>query len=244
MDGEAIRRIQEQAGTDQFEPDGETVFYSKPVYRPPLPEEPLCAALRVHTLQGLVDYWKREAEAGNAKAFGLIHIRSHACVSIVSNIRGERRQREVFVTAEAENVLRDLVFGKYFEAEAFVPMLQTLFAPGENDRDRLIRMLSTLTSEAVRTDVDDGVTQVVSVRRGVSLHSETRVPNPVMLAPWRTFREIEQPVSPFVLRMKGDGDEAPECALFEADGGSWKLAAIQSIKAYLVGALEGVLILG
>lgn len=30
----------------------------------------------------------------------------------------------------------------------------------------------------------------------------------------------------------------PTCALFEADGGAWKLQAIQNIKDYLVAALE------
>jgi len=58
--------------------------------------------------------------------------------------------------------------------------------------------------------------------------------NPIRLRPYRTFREIEQPASLFVLRLqKGRDGELPRAALFEADGGQWKLEACQAIKHWL-----------
>lgn len=50
--------------------------------------------------------------------------------------------------------------------------------------------------------------------------------------PFRTFIEIEQPESEFLLRAK-KGYEGIEFALFEADGGAWKKEAIDNIAAYL-----------
>jgi hypothetical protein len=56
----------------------------------------------------------------------------------------------------------------------------------------------------------------------------------VVLAPYRTFVEVTQPESDFVFRMQN----GPRCALFEADGGAWKLTAMRHIKEYLQAALE------
>ena len=49
------------------------------------------------------------------------------------------------------------------------------------------------------------------------------------LAPFRTFSEIEQPESSFVLRVNDRG----RVGLFEADGGAWRNTAMLRIKEYL-----------
>jgi hypothetical protein len=50
-----------------------------------------------------------------------------------------------------------------------------------------------------------------------------------------TFREVEQPESPFVLRFNEDGN----AALFTGDGSKWKLEAVSAIRKYLEEALAG-----
>jgi len=55
------------------------------------------------------------------------------------------------------------------------------------------------------------------------------VKNPVTLTPYRTFREVAQPVSPFVLRFNEDA----QAALFTGDGSVWKLEAVGLIAEYL-----------
>ena len=47
--------------------------------------------------------------------------------------------------------------------------------------------------------------------------------------------EVEQPESPFILRF----NENANAALFEGDGGAWKLRAVENIRAWLAGKLEG-----
>ena len=81
--------------------------------------------------------------------------------------------------------------------------------------------------------MDNGVTQEVSVRRGVALKEQQTVQPIVHLQPYRTFLEVVQPASDFLLRIDKDGHPA----LYEADGGAWKLEAKRSIAAYLGGQL-------
>lgn len=51
----------------------------------------------------------------------------------------------------------------------------------------------------------------------------------MILAPYRTFLEVEQPESQFIFRMK----DGPRGAIFEADGGAWRNQAIVNIREYL-----------
>lgn len=52
------------------------------------------------------------------------------------------------------------------------------------------------------------------------------------LKPYRTFREMDQPESPFVLRVWKD-NEGVRLAVFEADGGAWKIKARENAAARL-----------
>ena len=65
------------------------------------------------------------------------------------------------------------------------------------------------------------------------------VPNPVTLKPYRTFLEVDQPASDFIFRMK-EYSGSIGCALFEADGGAWKMEAMQNMEAYLQDELKGL----
>ena len=94
--------------------------------------------------------------------------------------------------------------------------------------------VGNLTEDAVRTMTDDGVSQVTAVRTGVATVADVKVPNPVSLRPFRTFIEVDQPESRFIFRMREGG----RCAIFEADGGAWKLEAKKNIYNYLAEQLE------
>jgi hypothetical protein len=69
----------------------------------------------------------------------------------------------------------------------------------------------------------------VTVKTGIAKIEDVFVPNPVVLAPYRTFPEIAQPESKFIFRMQ----TGPTAALFEADGGAWRNEAMGRIKAWL-----------
>lgn len=98
----------------------------------------------------------------------------------------------------------------------------------------LLDLLSKMSDEEKVTSQDNGVTQVVEARKGVALKEQVEVRPRVKLTPFRTFLEVDQPESEFLLRV-GDGGQV---GLFEADGGVWKLVAKRSIAAYLEGRLK------
>ena len=56
----------------------------------------------------------------------------------------------------------------------------------------------------------------------------------VQLQPYRTFLEIDQPVSEFLLRVGKEGS----ISLREADGGVWRLEAKRSIAAWLTDKMQ------
>ena len=103
-----------------------------------------------------------------------------------------------------------------------------------DDIDYLLKLLGSITLEnSVKSD-DNGLNQQVTVRKGIALTDNVPVKPIVKLKPYRTFFEVEQPESEFLLRI-GDGGRI---GLFEADGGMWKMTARYTIKAYLQEAFK------
>lgn len=74
------------------------------------------------------------------------------------------------------------------------------------------------------------LTPDVEARQGVALNALIEIKPRVMLRPFRTFLEVEQPESEFLLRV--DPDEG--IGFFEADGGIWKLEAKKNIADYFL----------
>jgi len=205
---------------------------------------PAPGVLTVNTLDGLCDYVEANRDGLDLKEL-LLHVESHDQVSLVSKLKGDFHQRHQYVRAQVATLFGgSFAFGAFQTSEAFIVGLQALFAASPT-RDQLITLVGSIREDAVKETVDDGYAQSVKTGAGVVMVGEKRVPNPVDLRPFRTFREVEQPESPFVLRLQGSGaGDRPKIALFEADGGKWKLTAIAAIDAYLKDRLkDGVAIL-
>ena len=78
------------------------------------------------------------------------------------------------------------------------------------------------------------MSQTITAKKGVSLMTTEQVKPRLSLQPFRTFREIPQPESEFILRL----DDTGRVGLFEADGGIWKIEAKCQIQGFLEGELE------
>lgn len=191
--------------------------------------EPVAAKLTVSTLTGLVDYIKTNVDQLEGKL--LIQVKSPQEVALYSPLNTDR-EREKYVSAEAI-LPNNVVYDRFLDTERFNIMLQSAFV-GNKDKEILLKYTGLVQDEAVKSVGDDGVSQQVTVKTGVASVGQAVVPNPVTLAPYRTFPEVEQPESTFIFRMK----EGPSAAIFEADGGAWRNKAILSIKAYLEKELE------
>jgi hypothetical protein len=223
---DAVRAIQDSAKVEIINVDGRD-FTTRQVFSPPKLAEP--AALLINTLTGIVDYFRDERTVGDK-----IHVVNHAEVRVVSGLYDRFKQRDTFVVAKADDVLgHGFLFGHFYEIETFNIALQSLFVETPV-RSSLLSLVGNIKTEKVINASDDGVTQAVIAKQGIARVTEAEAPNPVSLMPYRTFRELDQPKSPFILRLR-EGREGglPLAALFEADGGQWKLEAIQSIRDYL-----------
>jgi hypothetical protein len=203
----------------------------------PLGKGELPTAVKVNTLHGLVDLMNAHVEKFDPDSV-IVHIQSHAYVAVIDRVCTPYGVRLMYVGASFEPP-GPFPFGRYQDPETFIINLQTLFEPTP-DQVYVLSLASNLTAERLTTSEDDGVSQRAGVKKGVTLKTIEKIRPVVSLAPYRTFHEVDaQPASKFLLRLKEAGDEVPpHLALFEADGGAWKIEAMEKIEEYLKVALS------
>lgn len=216
----------------------DTEYTTKQIFNLPAPLK--IDPFRVHTLGGVVDYLTTgnnvSADLSSATVL-ILHVESARRVAVYGRL--DERRRDNFLIASSP--VEPFAFDKYLPLETFIVELQTKF---ENDaaQSYLLRLVGNIGDEEIKTQVDDGVSQNVTVKTGVVKREEVTVKNPVVLCPLRTFQQISQPASPFIFRLKKYGAEI-HAALFEADGGAWELEAIEDIADYLRERIEGIRII-
>ena len=214
-------------------PDGKKGMYSdKPLHRLETPV-PIADKLYLHTLTGLVDYIKSNTDAMAEKM--VVEVQSPTKVHLYSQLNS-KRNREYLIEVDA--MLPDFAFDVYQDHESFCVGLQSKFLKA-GDRELVLKFAGTVENGTVAQYSDDGVTQKATIKTGLASKGAAIVPNPVTLKPYRTFLEVDQPASDFIFRMK-EYSGSIGCALFEADGGAWKIEAMQNIKTYLQKELEGL----
>lgn len=220
---EALQYLVELNTTEVIEVNGQK--YS--TNRINLVHQPTPSPLTVRNLSGLVEYLQNDFD--NQPPV-MIHIESPTSVKVLSTFNQDFARNTLI---EAKALLPDIPFERFQGTEEFIIQLQSCFVP-TSDRDAMMQIVGNIQESAVSTVGDDGVSQSVVAKQGVTTVAAVKLPNPVKLKPFRTFIEIAQPECSFVFRMQS----GPRAALFEADGGAWKLQAIADIKTYLANALE------
>jgi len=228
---EAIEKIVELKKTDVLKigehsySTGDLHLVPKPLYY-----EPTQAEIKIHTLTGIVDYLTENKDDLETETV-TIFVENHKRVCVSSKVFGDKKQREDYIVADCREILESgFNFDLWYDIESFIIQTQANFVHTDNLK-MLLDFISHIKLEDGKTHNDTGVSQEVTVKKGVSMLEETKVPNPVVLRPYRTFLEIEQPESSFVFRTKQE-DGKVVCALFDASGGAWKLQAIRNIKEF------------
>lgn len=225
IDREFIEKIEDMTGPKVIETVQGT-FSDKHLYRI---ENELADTIVLSSLSGLAEMIKQEMNEYNLPLF--VRATSAERVHVFGAIRDDM-QRERPFTAEAKFIGFD--FNEYISIENMIICLKSRFAPTE-DRDYLVQLLGNITDQQSVQTKDDGITQSATVKSGIQLIGEQRIKPIVTLKPYRTFLEVEQPESDFLIRLK-DG----RAALFEADGGAWKCEAVKNIADKLRELLEDV----
>lgn len=192
--------------------------------------------LALHSLEALVKMV--QTEAANVGEPLYITIPDHLTVRCFGQPQPDARFfRQVYYEAKATDVPG--FRGGFRDYEKAIIELRSQFSPGEGV-DYLLDLLSRISKENGVTTSDNGVSQTVEARQGVALKATVQVRPRVPLRPFRTFQEVEQPESEFLLRLDEDGN----IGLFEADGGMWKLTARQTVKAFLEAKLADLVTSG
>ena len=190
---------------------------------------PKADAIKMHTLSSLVDYIKSGADILADRM--IIQVVSPEEVRLFSNLDGNR-DRETIAVVSA--LVPSFTYERFVDHETFCISVQSKFLDDpETNKALLLKFAGTVEQGTVADYGDDGITQKATVRTGIASKTDAVVPNPVKLRPYRTFVEVEQPVSEFIFRMKQDKYDGISCAIFEADGGAWKNVAMKNIKNYL-----------
>lgn len=198
---------------------------------------PLVPKLTVNTLTGFVDYIAQLSPAPTSD--WIVWVESYKAVSMVCGAGDAYGRRPCLIRAEIPDGLKPFRFDTFHDRETFVIGLQSLFVPTA-PLASVLEIASGLTDAQVVTSEDDGISQSTTIKRGVaSLKQPIVVKGRVPLQPYRTFREVEQPVSEFIFRLRSQ-DGVPGCALFEADGGKWQLDAMLTIKTWLDAKVRGL----
>ena len=225
IDREFIEKIEDMTGPKVIETVQGT-FSDKHLYRI---ENELADTIVLSSLSGLAEMIKQEMNEYNLPLF--VRATSAERVHVFGAIRDDM-QRERPFTAEAKFIGFD--FNEYISIENMIICLKSRLAPTE-DRDYLVQLLGNITDQQSVQTKDDGITQSATVKSGIQLVGEQRIKPIVTLKPYRTFLEVEQPASDFLIRLK-DG----RAALFEADGGAWEREAVKNVADKLRELLEDV----
>lgn len=228
MDRSAIEKIVE-LGAPNIHVEGGYSYTDKKLN---VIEEPRVSTLTFHTLDGLVYSLLAEHKEFNGPL--LINVKDEASVIVYSAISVIDRQREVPYKVSAE-IFR-IPFDQRLDYETMMITLKSKFVETPELLE-LVKLLGTITEENSAQLSDDGFTQTVVVRKGIALKDNKAVNPIVKLKPYRTFNEVEQPESQFLLRLSEGG----YVALYEADGGAWKLQARRNVADYLKEALADLI---
>lgn len=191
-------------------------------------------ALEFYTLAGLVDYLDAEYGKSEPEDLPLVHVVSPVRVDVVSRFVGEHKhlRRHVATAICHSATLAGFQFDQFIPLDTLAIALQTCFEPGAGEVEDLRRFCASVRATASIQVADDGVSQAVEAKSGIAAVQTTGVKNPWQLAPWRTFAEVAQPLSPFVLRFK-ESEGKPMAGLFKTGDARWQVEAVKVIASML-----------
>lgn len=171
-----------------------------------------------------------------AKHIGLqifIQVKDYKSVTVFTALDEDEDRLYLYkCVADTPTVTTD----RFMPYEKAVIELRSLYIPN-NGTEYLLQLLSSISNESKVTSSDNGVTQQVEARSGIALSSMVKVEPRVTLQPFRTFIEVGQPASEFLLRI----NERGEIGFFPADGGVWKLEATRNVASYFEEKLKDLI---
>lgn len=203
-------------------------------------------AVNFHTLTALTEYLKSEVDVPNCFVGHIfINVVSPSSISVYSEANEYNHYKRTDI-ATVSAMLPAVKIGQWVDQTEFCIMMRANFidnglyetedkvAHFDTDRDALISVASNIVSGTIAQYEDTGISQKATLKTGIQESEDKLLPEKVTLRPYRTFMEVEQPKSEFIFRAKDDKFGGVQLALYEADGGMWKLNAMSAIRNYLM----------
>lgn len=189
------------------------------------------ATLNLHSLDALVKLVR--TEAARVEELLYITVPDHMCVRCFGHPHQEERwYRQTYYEVKATDVpgWGEKVQMSFDEMQI---ALRTRFQQTQ-DMPYVQKLLSEISTGAKVTFNDNGVATTIVTKKGIDLQANETIRPIVTLRPYRTFQEVDQPESIFLIRINERG-----ITFVEADGGMWKLKARETVKAFLEEQLAG-----
>jgi hypothetical protein len=180
------------------------------------------------TLSSLCDIIKAEINCEAAAFPYFICVDEYNAVDVYGSYETNYSRRHLYQSI-SDNKHFD--FGT-LSLERAIITIQSKYTNNEG-ADYVIDLCSRVSNNSDVTSEDNGVSQKVQTTKGIALKKNEMVKNRVMLQPFRTFMEIEQPESEYLLRLGENPSGDVTVSLIESDGGAWKLKAKASIAEFL-----------
>lgn len=223
---EFIAHIQKTTQPLIHEVEGSTfVINAEGEYQEMLPTLFHPDTLSLNSLDALVKLVKTEASEMDTPLY--ITIPDHMTVRCFGQPSADERYfRQVYYEAHATDVPGWGEKNTLGFEEAQIA-LRTRF---QETQDTLytMKLVSDISLGAKVIYNDNGIATTITTQKGVALQTNEQIRPIVKLRPYRTFQEVVQPESIFLIRVSDRG-----ISFIEADGGMWKLSARETIKKFL-----------
>ena len=217
---EMIEKIESMAKPTFYEVDDQVFANQQLIHVADKKPMPRCIDLT--GLDSICKMVRNEAEHVGLQIF--IQVKDYKSVSVFTEL-DEDEDRLYLYNCVADTPA--VTMNRFMAYENAVIELRSLYIPNKGT-EYLLQLLSSISNESKVTSSDNGVTQQVEARSGIALNSMVKIEPRVTLQPFRTFVEVAQPESEFLLRINDRG----EIGFFPADGGVWKLEATRNVAAY------------
>lgn len=196
-----------------------------------------CETVELNSLRALVEFVRTTVATNDDEFKFPLQIKvSHYRIELLSSLDKDL-DRNTIATVTPINPA--IVFDRFMSKEQFIIQLQTCFVETDN-KIALLEQVRYLSDETKVETMDDGISQQVTAQKGVALRKDIQLQPIVRLVAYRTYKEVAQPETMYLLRAQDGG----QLALFEADGGMWKYEAACNVVEYLQDELDGEIVDG
>lgn len=226
---EMIQKIEEMAKPTFHEVDGQVFANQEMVLV--ADKKPMPRCIELTGLDSICKMVRNEAEHVGLQIF--VQVKDYKSVSVFTEL-DEDEDRLYLYKCCADTP--EVTMGYFMDYEKAVIELRSLYIPNDGTK-YLLQLLGSISNESKVTTTDNGVTQKVEAKSGIALSSMVEIEPRVTLQPFRTFVEVAQPESEFLLRINDRG----QIGMFPADGGVWKLEATRNVAAYFVEKLHDMI---